>query len=206
MNAVTDYLRALREDLRDRRLLPLVVLAGVADVGAIAFVILGGSGGSSSSATASTGTSATPPTAAETTGLALTPVDTSNAVAETTDGAAVQHAGGSRDPFALLPNVASRPKPRPPPASTSTLRTPPAARPPAQLELGTALLGQRLLRQRSSGGESSDGSSKSGGSSGARARAATSGGSKPSKPKTVYQVSVLFGEAIAGSPSDRAPA
>ena len=107
MNVVTDYLRALREDLRDRRLLPLVVLAGVAMVGAIAFVVLGGSGGSSSSTTASTGAAATPPTAAETSGLALTHSNTSNAVAETTVGTSVQHAGGSRDPFVVLPNVAA---------------------------------------------------------------------------------------------------
>ena len=39
---IKDYLNALKEDLRDRRMLPLVVLAGVAMLGAIAFVVLGG--------------------------------------------------------------------------------------------------------------------------------------------------------------------
>ena len=43
MNIVKDYLHALEEDLRDRRMLPFVALAGVAMLGAIVFVILGGS-------------------------------------------------------------------------------------------------------------------------------------------------------------------
>ena len=60
MNTVTNYLSALREDLRDRRMLPLVVLVGVAMLAAIAFVILGGSGGGSSAVTPSPATRQAP--------------------------------------------------------------------------------------------------------------------------------------------------
>ncbi|HTY97580.1 MAG TPA: hypothetical protein VMB91_11115 [Solirubrobacteraceae bacterium] len=192
MNAVTDYLRALREDLRDRRLLPLVVLAGVAMVGAIAFVVLGGSGGSSTPTTASTG-AATPSGAAESSSLPLSHDDTSNAVAETTVGTSVQHGGGSRNPFVVLPNVAAAEAAAEAKAKTST----------SESSSGSSSGGSSSSEPPSSssgssgsGGSSSEGSSKSGGSSGGK-----SGGSKskPSEPKTVYDVSVLFGEVTPGT-------
>ena len=197
MNAVTNYLSALREDLRDRRMLPMVVLVGVAMLAAIAFVILGGSGGGSSAVTPSPGNSASAD-AGETTALALTPVSTSNAVAETTTGAKPT-AGGSHNPFALLPStIAAEAKA----AGTSS---------PSNSSIGSssssASSGASSSASESSGGsssgESSGGSSKSGGSSGGSKAGSGnhSGGSKPSKPKTVYQVSVLFGEVVPGSPS-----
>ena len=113
-------------------------------------------------------------------------------------GTSVQHEGGSRDPFTVLP-TSSRPKPRRPPSpsrqapSSSGFERLVLRR---QLELGTGLLGQRLLEQRRRVLPS--GSSKSGGSSGGGS-GGKSGGSKPSEPKTVYDVSVLFGEVTAGS-------
>ena len=196
MNVVTDYLRALREDLRDRRLLPLVVLAGVAMVGAIAFVVLGGSGGSSGSTTASTGAAATPPTAAETSGLALTHSNTSNAVAETTVGTSVQHAGGSRDPFVVLPNVAAAEAAAEAKAKTSTSESSGGSSSGAS---SSSEPSSSSSGSSGSSGSSSEGSSKSGGSSGSKGSGGKSGGSKPSQPKTVYDVSVLFGEVSAAS-------
>ncbi len=194
MNVVTDYLSALREDLRDRRLLPLVVLVGVAMLAAIAFLVLGGSGGGSSAVTPPPGNSASA-NAGETTALALTPVSTSNAVAETATGAKPT-AGGSHNPFALLPStIAAEAKA----AGTSS---------PSNSSSGSSGSSASSSASESSGGssssESSGGSSKSGGSSGGSKSGSGnhSGGSKPSKPKTVYQVSVLFGEAVPGSPSE----
>ena len=208
MNVVTDYLRALREDLRDRRLLPLVVLAGVAMLGAIAFVVLGGSGGGSSSTTASTGPAVPlgrlkrpasrsripPPRPRSPRPQPEPPCSTRAALATR-----------SRCSRAWSPpKLRSRPRTR-----TRRARAPrvPAARPPKRrLELGTVLVGQRLSSSGSSSsgssgssGSSSEGSSKSGGSSGGKGSGGKSGGSKPSQPKTVYDVSVLFGEVTPGS-------
>ncbi len=185
MNTVTNYLSALREDLRDRRMLPLVVLVGVAMLAAIAFVVLGGSGGGSSAVTPSPGSSASAD-AGETTALALTPVSTSNAVAETATGAKPT-AGGSHNPFALLPSTIAAE------AKAAGTSSPSSGSSPSSASSAAS----------SSSSESSGGSSKSGGSSGGSKAGSGnhSGGSKPSKPKTVYQVSVLFGELVAGSPS-----
>jgi len=196
MNAVTDYLHALREDLRDRRMLPLVVLAGVAMLGAIAFVVLGGSGGGSSAVTPSASTS-TGPGPGETTALSLTPASTSNAVSETATGAPQEHRGGSsRDPFTLLPSAI-------------------AAEAQANGSSSSGSSSSGGSGSSSSAGESSGagepstgGSSKSEGSSGGSSGGSKGGsgkhggGSKPSKPKSVYQVSVLFGETIAGAPTE----
>ncbi len=193
MNVVTDYLHALREDLRDRRMLPLVVLAGVAMLGAIAFLILGGSGAGSGSVTASPGSSAsTGP--GETTALTLTPAKTSNAVAETATGAPQQHLGGSRDPFTLLPSVVAAEAKA---ASSSSSGSSSSA---GSSGSGSSTSASSAGGSSSSGESSPGGSSKSGGSG--SGSGAHKGASKPSKPKTVYQVSVLFGEAVAGSLSE----
>jgi hypothetical protein len=194
MKPVTDYLHALRQDLRDRRLLPLVVLAGVMMVAAVAFVIVGGSGGgSSSSPTASTGVSPSPP-AGETTGLALTHPTTANAVAETTSGTADQHKGSSRDPFAALPTVVAAEAKA---AASKTSASSGSSSSSAGTSSGGSSSSESSSGGSSSGGSASGGSPKSGGSS-----APNKGSSKKSsKRKTVYQVSVLFGETTVGTSS-----
>jgi len=198
MNTVTNYLHALKEDLRDRRLLPLVVLAGAAMVGAIAFVILGGSGGGSSPSSAST---AAPVSAgaSETSSLALTHAATTSAVAETTAGTAVQHKGGSRDPFTLLPSVVAAEAALA--AKNASARSSGSSGSSSSSSGGSSSSETPSSGSGSSGtsGSSSEGSSKSGGSSGGKGSGGKSGGSKPSQPKTVYDVSVLFGEVSAGS-------
>lgn len=194
MKPVTDYLHALRQDLRDRRLLPLVVLAGVMMFAAIAFVIVGGSGGgSSSSPTASTGVSASP-AGGETTGLALTHPTTANAVSETTSGTADQHKGSSRNPFAPLPSVVAAEAKA---ASTKTGASSGSSSSSAGTSTGGASNSESSSGGSSSGGSSSGGSSKSGGSSGGN----KGGSKKAAKPKTLYQVSVLFGETTVGTSS-----
>ncbi len=190
MNAITDYLSALREDLRDRRMLPLVVLAGVAMLAAIAFVIIGGSGGGSSPVTPPAGNSAST-NAGETTALTLTPVSSENAVAETATGAAgLPMRGSTHNPFSLLPSaIAAEAKAAGGTSSGSS----------SESGSSSPSSGSSSSSESSGGSssESSGGSSKSGGSGGGSGK--HSGGTKPSKPKSVYQVSVLFGEAVAGS-------
>ncbi|HUH80956.1 MAG TPA: hypothetical protein VLZ06_06480 [Solirubrobacteraceae bacterium] len=195
MNVVKDYLHALEEDLRDRRMLPLVALAGVAMLGAIAFVILGGSGSGSSSPSTPSANVTVSPAAGETTGLALTPANTSTAVAETTSGTAEQHKGASRDPFALLPSAIA--------AETKAASA-------GSGSSGSSGSGESSGGSGSSGGSepSPEGSPKSGGSEGGSGKSGGSGGkgggSKPSKPKNVYQVSVLFGEVTGSAPAEGA--
>ncbi len=196
MKPVTDYLHALHEDLRDRRLLPLVVLAGVMMVAAIAFVIIGGSGGGgSSSPTASTNVSVSP-NAGESSGLTLTHSTTANAVAETTSGTAEQHQGSSHDPFTLLPSViaAEAKAAKAASATSSGSSSSSGGQSGGSSSSGSSSSGSSSSGS-SSSGSSSGGSSKSGGSSGGN----NGGSKKPSKPKTVYQVSVLFGERSPGS-------
>jgi hypothetical protein len=193
MNTIKDYLHSLEEDLRDRRMLPLVALAGVAMLGAVAFVILGGSGSGSSSGTPSAGVSVSP-SIAEPTGLALIPATTATAAAETTSGASEQHKGGSRDPFALLPAaIAAESK-----AASSATSSGSSGGESSGASSGGS--------QPAGGGESSEGSPKSGGSggSGSGGSGGKGGSSKPSKPKTVYQVSVLFGETQGATPGEGA--
>ncbi len=198
MNAVTDFLSALREDLRDRRMLPLVILVSVAMLAAIAFVILGGSGGGSSAVAPTAGNSASA-NAGETTALVLTPVSTSSAVDETATGASAQHtAGATHNPFALLPSaIAAEAKASGGSSTSSTSVGSSGGESSSSSSSGSSSSGSS--GSESSGGESSGGSSKSGGSSGGSGK--HSGGTK-AKPKSVYQVSVLFGEAVPGTPSE----
>lgn len=173
---MNQFLNDLKEDLRDRRLLPFVVLAGVALLAAIAFTELGGSSSSSSVA---------PPShalvGAEASGLALTTTHSSSALAETTSGTAQQRQGASRNPFTLLPGAVE--------AGASTSPSSSSSKGSGSESSSSGKSGESSTP--STGGSSNEGSappagSKSGGSG---------GHSQPSKPKTVYQVSVLFGEA-----------
>ncbi|HMD51235.1 MAG TPA: hypothetical protein VKG62_00870 [Solirubrobacteraceae bacterium] len=96
--ALTELLSAIKADLTDRRLLPLVGFVVAALVAAIAYVALGV--GSSSSAPAG-GPSL--PSSLAPGGISLSQAPGAAVVAETTDGAAAQRRGAARDPFALLP-------------------------------------------------------------------------------------------------------
>ena len=182
MNA---FLNDLKEDLRDRRLLPFVVLAGALFVGAIVFVVLGGG------STSATPTASAPhrPLGSEGGSLAVTRVAASNAVAETTSGAGQQRQGASRNPFSLLPGAVV----------------------PGESGSGSGGgSGGESSSSGSSSSNSSESSSSSGGSgsepqehsSGSKSGGGSGGHSKSSKPKTVYQVSVLFGEPSPGTPSE----
>ena len=99
---MNDFLRALKADLTDRRLLPFVALALVALLGAVGYLALGGG----SSSTTTTPPSGVAVTAGVSDGLAISKVAPEKAVAETTDGSAAQRQGAARNPFAVLPAVA----------------------------------------------------------------------------------------------------
>lgn len=97
MNAL---LASLKTDLLGRRLLPLVVLIGVALAGAVAYAVLGGGGSGSTTPTASLGPAlpSTPPSLAS-----PAPINPNVAVSETTSGTHYQRGGATRDPFVKLP-------------------------------------------------------------------------------------------------------
>jgi len=107
MNDVREFLRAVRADLVERRLWPILLLAVA---GGVAAVVLIGGGGSST-----TPTSTPPPAVAGlgATGPALSPVPPSAnlAVAETANGVAFQRQGSAHDPFVPLvsPTVVTGP-------------------------------------------------------------------------------------------------
>src|SRR5262249_45233368 len=96
---MSEFLSSLKGDLRDRRMLPVLVALGVALMAALLYAVLGAGGGSPTSATPS------PSVSPETRGLAVSQSPTSSAhpVAEPTSGATVQRAGVARDPSTPLP-------------------------------------------------------------------------------------------------------
>jgi hypothetical protein len=122
------------------------------------------------------GSSAATPTAAVTSapatlpaGLAVTQSTPETAVAETTGGLTEQRHGTARNPFTPLPE---------PKAKTETVSS------------------STSSSSTTSGSSSSSESSSQG--SGGSSPTEPSKSSKPAKPKTVYHVSVLFGELPAG--------
>ena len=94
---MTGFLNSIRADLTDRRVLPFVVLLGVALLGALVFLFLGG--GSSSSVPSAPLPAAAPATSVAG-GISVSEVslDPNAAIAETTGGAPA-HVAAIKDPF-----------------------------------------------------------------------------------------------------------
>jgi hypothetical protein len=182
---MTDFLNSLKADLLDRRLLPILAVVVVALAGAVAYAALGG--GSSSSSPTAVAPSA--PTQAGTGGLAVSQVQnsTSQAVAETTNGASVQRHGTAHDPFAQLPGAKSASA-----ASTGSSAS------------GSA--GKSASGSTGSGG-STTGGSKTGSAGGEGGKTTPSSQPKPStpaKPETIYTVAIRFGVVPEGVPAESA--
>jgi hypothetical protein len=121
VNNVLDILKSLKKDLLGRRLLPFVIVGGLALAGGVAYALLGG-GSSSAPVTAAVGP-ALP--AAPTTVATAAPANPNVAVSETTSGAHYQRGGVTRDPFIPLPmpktaTTATTPTPSPAPASSGS--------------------------------------------------------------------------------------
>lgn len=168
---MSEFFSALKADLLDRRLLPLVGLAGVALIAAIAYVVIGGG--------SSTGSSSAPSIAAvpATTGIAATATTPEKAVAEVTSGSSQQRHGVSRDPFTLLPE---------------------AARQAAEAKKASTAGATTNSNTANAGATSTAGSETSKSGSSSEKSTPTKKPSKPTKPKNVYHVAVLFGVIPAG--------
>lgn len=102
---MTDLLNSLKSDLLDRRLLPFVVLLGLALAAAIAYAVLGGGSGAATPSAAVTpagGAAAGHGSAGASLSVSQASTDPHAAVAETTEGSSYQHHSGGRDPFKPL--------------------------------------------------------------------------------------------------------
>ncbi len=170
------FLKAVKADLLDRRLLPLVALVVFVLVAAVGYAVL--SGGSTSTPAATVATA--PPTTAGA-GLSISHATPETSVAEVTSGASTQHRGVAHDPFIPLPN------------------------PQEKTASSASATGSTTSSSASSSGSSeSSASSESTPSTPSSSSTSTtpSKSSTPAKPKTVYHVAVLFGELPpAGSTS-----
>jgi hypothetical protein len=174
---MNDFLSSVKADLLDRRLLPFVAVIVLALVGALAYVVLGGS-----PAAAPTPAVSHAPVAK---GIAVsaTAENPDQAPAETTSGARVQRRGSARNPFTPLPGA---PKPASSTASSAATTTNSAA---------TTTAGGSLTTTTGSGGSSSKGETL------------PTTPAKPSKPRIVirYHVTVQFG-VVPPPPADGTPA
>jgi len=165
---MTDFLGSLKDDLLDRRLLPLVAIVLLALAGAVAYATLAGGSSPAPSAV----TSAVHPLETGTSGIAVSApaASATQAVAETTNGTAVQRRGVAHDPFIALAA----------PAKT-----------PAGSSAGKSSGG---AAQASGGSKSASSPS----TSSTPQSSGTPKPSEPSPSKTVYKVAVLFGLLPAG--------
>jgi hypothetical protein len=180
---MTEFLRSIKSDLFSRRLLPCLVLLGVALVAAVGYAFTGGSGYSAPAVSTSLPGAAV----ANATGshVSVAPANPEQASSETPGGVRYQSQGPTRDPFIPLPS--------PPVASASSSKS-------------SGSSGASTSSGSSSGGGGS--SSASTGSGGKAAPAPTpSKPAKPSKPQSSYAVSVLFGLASTtpGQPATLTP-
>ncbi len=101
---MNDFLNSLKSDLLDRRFLPVLALLGVALIATLAYAVLGGSSSTSPAPSPSVASSG----ATKATGvvaISQAPVNSNQAVAETTSGASKQHSGHTRNPFTPLPEA-----------------------------------------------------------------------------------------------------
>ncbi len=173
-------LRSLKSDLLDRRLLPILLLLGLALAGAVAYVVLDGGGSSPSGASPSSAAiapAATPGAQGPALPVSQAPADPNAAAAETTDGARYQHKAGSHDPFTPLEGKVAAAKPS---AAGSSSSAQSSSSPESKPSSSTKSSPTTSTTPSSSGGSPST------------PPASTQVAPKP-KPKPVYLVTVQFG-------------
>lgn len=177
---MNDFLSSVKHDLLDRRMMPILVLVGVALAAALAYAVLGGGGSSSATPSSSV---APVPAVSSVAGIAVTqaPLSAGQPVAETTSGSAHRSGGSTRNVFAPLPGAKTASS-----ASTSTS--------------GSSKTSSSGAGSSTTGASSSPKSTAGSPSGGAGAPAETKESPAPATPKTVYHVAVLFGTAPAGTP------
>jgi hypothetical protein len=138
---MTEFLAALKADLLDRRLLPMLLLAAALLAGAIGYAVLSG------------GSSATPPAAPS---IAVTQSTPEKAVAEVTSGSSEQRHGTAHNPFTLLPGAKV--------AATTTTTTSTSSSSSSSTSKASTPSTSSPNTKSGSGGSSSSGTEKSGGS------------------------------------------
>jgi hypothetical protein len=170
---MTDLLTSIKDDLTDRRLLPLVALVCVGLLGALAYIVIGGSSSSGNS-------SGVPAPVGPKAGLSVSQAQTSSgqALAETATGTAGQRQGAAHNPFAALPSPAK--------AKVATV----TKSSPASSSSGSS--GSSTPATSTASPSTGSGSSGSGGSSG-NSTPPSPKPSAPAKPKKLYKVAVEFG-------------
>ena len=178
---MSDFLAAVKADLTDRRLLPIVGFVAVALIAAVGYAVVGGGSSSPSTPTASAG-----PVGSASPGITVSHVSAEKAVAETTSGAPEQRRGLAHNPFTLLP---------------AALRAQQAAASPGAVA-SASVTPSSTATSGSAGSSSSSGSSPSPSSSTPKSEPKPSA---PAKPKTVYHVGVLFGLVPTPVPGEVTP-
>jgi hypothetical protein len=173
---MTGFLKSVKADLLDRRLLPYLIALGVALAAALAYAVVGGGSSTGAIPTATPATAPVPPGGS---GISISPSGTSGnqPVAETTSGSALQRGRGGPlyNPFAPLPGA--KPATVPNAKSSSSSKT------------------------ASSGSSSTSAPPSSHGAGGTTPTAPKpSQPTKPTPPARVYHVAVLFGVVPAGTP------
>jgi hypothetical protein len=123
MNAVGDFFASLKEDLLGKRMLPVLVVLGVALIAAVAYAALGGG-----SSTAPTPVTASAPTGASAAvgdiAVSQAPANPNQPISETTEGTSKQHHGISHDPFTPLPEAKKAATPSAKSSTTSSASSP----------------------------------------------------------------------------------
>jgi hypothetical protein len=171
---MTEFLRSVKSDLLSRRMLPFLIVVGVALIAAVGYALTGGSAGStptvsasvpSASANGATGAAGSP-------SVSVAPTNPEQAVSETPGGVRYQSQGPTRDPFTPLPE---------PKVTTSTSSGKSSSSTSTSSSGGSSS---------GSGGSSSTGKGSGGNNAPAPVPAKPS---KPAKPQNPYTVAVLFG-------------
>jgi hypothetical protein len=184
---MNEFLASLKADLLDRRMLPILVVLGVALAGALAYAALGGGGASTPTPVAS---SVAPPSASAPASSISASASTAGAVqpvAETTSGSVHRSAGAARNPFAPLPGAKAAAAAESAATSAPSTTTSPASTTGAGSGAGA---GSESSTPTTGGSEPTKTESKP------EVKAAP----KKAKKQTVYRVAVLFGAVPAGSP------
>jgi hypothetical protein len=174
---MNDFLSSVKDDLLDRRMLPILALVCAALLAALAYAQLGGGG--STSPPSSTGSPAPDVTPRSGIAVSQAPTSTDQPVAETTSGS-VHRAGATRNPFAPLPGAKAAQA-----ASTASSGSTTSSSSSSTSSSTTA------TSPESSGGSSSGGATPT---------PETKKPAEKEKSQTVYHVAVRFGTAPPGTP------
>ena len=170
MSSINDFFSSLKDDLLNRRMLPFLVVLGVALVGAVAYAVL--SGGSSTTSTVSVSASSGGSPVVAGVAVSQAPANPDRPISETTNGASKQHEGYARNPFIPLPGAGTTSA-----GAASTVPSTTSTTPSSPSGSGTS-------------------TSSAGGATPAPAPAPEpKAPAKPAPPEPVYHVLALFGLA-----------